>query len=425
MNRLLLVVGPVEFGASETRPRLSVYPEQVAGGQAPDGPVGLVLAGGGARGAYEVGALSVLLPALEERGQRPRVIVGTSVGALNAAYLASTAQLPASEAMKEGRRIWTEIHFAQVLEPVASVGALRRLSRYVGQFLGFPRSRLEALLDPGPLRETLLRLISFDQIERNLGEGGLDAAAVVATSAATSRTIVFHCGGGPPAHDDKRGIDYVEARLTDEHVRASAAIPGAFPAVHVLSPPSARGWYFDGGTRLNTPIKPALALGAKRIVVIALNSLAPAPPQQASDGPPDALEGASQLVQAVLVDPLVHDIQTLATVNTLIGDSGASSSHRLRIPYVLIAPQERDAIGNRAQEIFEANYSNLSDSLRARDLAFLGRAVAGGSDAIHGELLSYLFFAPEFAESLIRLGREDARRWLDASHEQDLWDIQS
>ena len=80
--------------------------------------VGLVLAGGGARGAYEVGALSVLLPELERRGERPRILVGTSIGALNAAYLAAAAERPAAEAMDEGRQVWLETGFRDVAAPV-------------------------------------------------------------------------------------------------------------------------------------------------------------------------------------------------------------------------------------------------------------------------------------------------------------------
>src|SRR5207245_5852701 len=99
-----------------------------------------------------------------------------------------------------------------------------------------------------------------------------------------------------------------------ENGAASAARPGVFPAGRVGSPRAAAGWYFDGGTRLNTPIKPALALGADRVVVIALNSLRSA----GKRGRPEALDGASQLAQAILVDPLVHDVQTLATINTIL-----------------------------------------------------------------------------------------------------------
>ncbi len=145
------------------------------------GPVGLVLAGGGARGAYEIGALSALLPVLDARGERPRVIVGTSVGALNAAFLAATAERPVEEVVERGLAIWDEIRFEQVLEHLGSPGALRRLARYVGQFLGVPGARLEALLDPAPLRGTLARAIPFDALERNVATGVVRSAAVVAT----------------------------------------------------------------------------------------------------------------------------------------------------------------------------------------------------------------------------------------------------
>ena len=134
--------------------------------------------------------------------------------------------------------------------------------------------------------------------------------------------MVFHDGGDPPGQDPTRGIDYVGTVMASEHVRASAAIPGIFPAVRVARPATAAGWYFDGGTRLNTPIKPALALGADRVVIVALNSIAAAPPQLAGQDRPDALEGAAQLIQAVLVDPLVNDVPHLAMVNELVAAAG-------------------------------------------------------------------------------------------------------
>lgn len=406
----------------------------MAGGAGSAGaPVGLVLAGGGARGAYELGALSVLLPALEARGERPRVIVGTSVGALNAAFLAGTAERPVDEVVARGLEIWERLGFDDVLAHLGSPGALRRLARYVGQFLGVPGARLDALLDPAPLRETLASIVPLAAIERNVATGALDAAAVVATSALTSRSVVFHRGGGAPGRDDKRGIDYVDVGpggLTDEHVRASSAIPGAFPSVHVSEPQRARGWYVDGGTRLNTPIKPALELGAKRVVVIALNALGatggpgPADRPLAGEHRPDALEGAAQLLQAVLVDPLANDVATLATVNALVGAApGDEAAGKRQVPYIVVAPRERDAIGRLAQRVFDEHFAHLRDAWRARDLAFLGRAVDGGADPAHGELLSYLFFAPQFAHELIALGMADAERWLAMPHEDGPWEI--
>src|SRR5213078_4908205 len=116
----------------------------------------------------------------------------------------------------------------------------------------------------------------------------VESVAVATTSALTGRTVVFHAGGREPEHDSVRQIDYVATKLDGTHIRASGAIPGLFPAVLVDAPEHARGWYFDGGTRLNTPIKPALELGAERLVVIGLNSIAPAPGDRlAAELPPN------------------------------------------------------------------------------------------------------------------------------------------
>ncbi len=126
----------------------------------------------------------------------------------------------------------------------------------------------------------------------------------------------------------------------------------------------------------------------------------------------------------MLVDPLAHDVATLASVNALVGAAPQDElAGRRQVPYVFVAPCERDAIGRLAQRVFKERYGDLADTLRARDLAFLGRAVAGGSDPAHGELLSYLFFAPAFARELIALGRADAERWLAAAHDDGPWRV--
>src|SRR5437667_139571 len=97
---------------------------------------------------------------------------------------------------------------------------------------------------------------------RGAYEAGALRALLPATAAHTNRSAVVHEGGPDPQGAERRGIDYVRARLIVDHVLASAAIPVAFPDVHVKQPPGHTGWYFDGGIRLNTPIKPALKLGA-------------------------------------------------------------------------------------------------------------------------------------------------------------------
>jgi NTE family protein len=378
-------------------------------------PIALVLAGGGARGAYEAGALSVLLPALP-RDQRPNLIVG----AVNGAYLAAT--LPEDHgdpALETGRAIWEHATWSDVLA-TPSLRDLDRIVRAALTFTGLLSLDIPALLDATPLKHTLERLIPFDQIETNIREGRLIAAAVVATSALTGRSVVFHQGGTPDeVRDDKRGIVYVPATLNEQHVRASSAIPATFPAVEVTEGP-AKGWYFDGGTRLNALIKPALSLGAERVIVVGLNSIAPAEERIAGPERPDLFAGAAHVIDALLADPLVEDIQTLTTINQLVGER-KTANHR-KVPYIFIAPPQRDTIGRIARDVFRRHYGGLFHAHRSPQLAFLGRLVAAGADPLHGELLSYLFFAPEFAHALIERGRSDAQAWLEEPHDEGLWD---
>jgi NTE family protein len=386
--------------------------------------VALVLAGGGARGAYEAGALSVLLPLLEERGERPRIVIGTSAGALNASFLAATAHLPASEVIPQALKIWESISWGEVARRLVSGGSLLRLGEYAGEVLGLPGARLESLLDPEPLRATLRERVDFDQLERNVEAGALDAAGVVATSALTSRSVVFHRGLASPPRDTRRGIDYVETSLREEHVLASAAIPAIFPAVRVKQPRVARGWYFDGGTRLNTPIKPVIEFGAERVVVIALNSLAPGPRALAGEQRPDALEGAGQILLSLLGDQLTTDLQTLATINGLTRATRVVSGRKRRVPYIAIAPTQREAIGQRAVRVIREHYSDPLQAVRSPDIALLARLLVGGGDKQHGELLSFLLFAPEFSRALIKLGKQDAQRWVSQTHDlDDLWQL--
>jgi NTE family protein len=382
--------------------------------------IGLVLAGGGARGAYEVGVLSVLLPWLEERhGQRPDVIAGTSVGALNAAYLAANADEKTADLIERGTSAWLEINYRDVLAPLLSIRELTTVSRLIISLL-IRGVAPYSLLDPAPLSATLQKLIDFPAIRRNVADPNvaLRACAVVATAAHTNLSVVFHDGGRNPASDERRGIDYVPTEIHNEHVRASAAIPVAFPAVELHHPEPAKGWYFDGGTRLNTPIKPALKLEARRLIVIGLNSLAAAP---ASSQRPDLFDGASQIVQGLLVDPVVHDVQTLATINETLIHGGTGAGHRKRvIPYIFVAPSTPNRIGEIARDLYRERYAKLG-GLGSIDLAVLGRLIGAGRNSTRGELFSYFFFAREFAARLLELGRDDARRWTTQSHDDGAW----
>jgi NTE family protein len=402
------------------------------------GEVGLVLGGGGARGAYASGVLSVLLPELKDQVS---VIVGTSAGALISAYLVANWHRSVEETIEDGLSFWRELRFGDVFAALMAPSGVARFARYVGEFLPVGTMHAPSVLHPEPLAATVSKLVDFARLGENIRERRV-ALGVVATPAYGNRSVVFHQGGiARHQYDPLRGIEYVATpELGAEHMLASSAIPALFPAVRVTAPEDAAGWYFDGGPRLNTPIKPALWLGAKRVIVIALNSVAssrtPPPEQQ-----PDFYVGAAHLLHAALGDPLAQDIRTLANTNALItagltATNGRSGHRRAAgkerragldepvapVPYIFIAPENPSAIGEIAQRVYRKHYRHAWNA-DARDLWLLGKVLDAGADAMHGELLSYVFFAGEFAEQLIRLGQADACRWID-EHPTDLWQLE-
>jgi NTE family protein len=393
-----------------------------------DGRVGLVLSGGGARGAYELGVLSVLAPVLQRRGERPRVIVGTSVGALNAAYLAAGADGGFVSVVEAGCQLWREVEYGDVLGPLLSARDLSLGLRFGLEFLGVRVGSTPGLLDNAPLGDTIKARVPFGKLAQNVRSGVIDTVGVAATSYQSGRSVVFYEGPAGPPRDDKRAIDYAPTRLAAVHVRASAAIEALFPAVQVTEPADMSGWYGDGGTSLNTPLKPALAFGAERLIVIGLNSTAGSP-RAAANRPADLFDGVAQAVQALLADQLAGDVATLATINQIVaaGQSGAQGArtgdgHRV-IPYIFVAPRERFTVGRLASTIYRERYAGLCGLRRAPDLALLGRLLDATRNPARGELFSYVFFAPEFAAALIEQGRQDAQWWLEQDHHDGPWRV--
>jgi len=386
--------------------------------------VAAILPGGGARGAYEVGALSVLLPALEARGERVSVWCGTSVGAINAAAFASVADRPAGEQVESVLEIWRAIRKQDVVAPIVGTGGARMLLRGIAHGLGIPGVGMASVLDPSPLARKLDEWIDWDALHANVQRDALEAVCVVATSITTGESVAFVDSrhGAPKLVDDE--IRYIETPLAGEHVRASAAIPMLFPPVEVSTPRRGRGHYADGATRLNSPIKPALNLGAERVIVIGLEPFSasggrPQPPRN-----PSIADVASNILDGLLVDQVAQDLRRLALINSFFVEdaaSGALSSPRAYrlarghapyrpISYALVAPRRRGEIGRLAQQIFKRRYGGLG-GLRDLDYVVLARAL-GGDTRARGELLSFLLFDREFTHALIDLGRQDAARWL-------------
>ena len=210
-------------------------------------------------------------------------------------------------------------------------------------------------------------------------------------------------------------------------MRASAAIPALFPAVRVEHADRPRGWYFDGGTRLNTPIKPALALGAERVIVDrAQLDRARARPDAGRERAGPLRRAPRSCIQALLADPLVEDIQTLTTINELVGDAPATGRERRGPLHLRRAARARRDRPDRPRRLPPRTTAACCDAAalaaRSRCSAAL---IDAGRDPLHGELLSYLFFAPEFAAELLELGRARRRALARPSHDDGPWRIGS
>jgi NTE family protein len=215
-----------------------------------------------------------------------------------------------------------------------------------------------------------------------------------------------------------------------------------FPAVQVRQPEQARGFYVDGATRLNSPIKPAIDLGADRVIVIGFEPVAQPATRPKAPVPPHLSDIAANMLDGLLFDQVAEDMHRLAAVNSFFADGvghgpGSASARAYRssrgrhpyrrIAYALVTPRRRRELGRLAEEVFQRRYGGLR-GLRDPDFLVLGRLLASNTES-RGELLSFLLFDEDYIGELITMGRRDARRWLrnhprfwcaDSAHDFDL-----
>lgn len=388
-----------------------------------DDLVAVVVAGAGARGGYEAGVLSVLVPRLRAAGHVP-MFVGTSAGAINATLFAAFAHLSPDDQAEAALDVWRDMSVSNVFRSPVLTSWLTAL-RGLGQILRVPGVRLTGLLDTTPLTRLADRVIDWDRLHQNIDEG-LTSLAVVTTSGSDNRTVVFvdRVGGEVPPPDDDRPIDYVPARILPAHVLASSAIPVVFPPVEI-SGPTGSAWYLDGGVRLNAPMKPALSLGADAIAVVATHpQVGDDPTVQAgaggalaqADAPaPDIDDTLVRLIDAALVDRMVEDLRHLSKLNAEYEANGTAEAREKIVPFLALAPATRGTIGELAARVYKTNRSSSSGSgwprwAELRALGFLMR----GSGPRSGDLLSYLYFERAFVEASIEQGRQDAETALRA-----------
>jgi len=393
------------------------------------GRTALVLSGGGARGAYEAGVLRYLRGELAEAlGAQPRIdlICGTSIGAVNACFLASHADRPElqGDALVD---VWRSLR----LEDVFHWSALRLASLpvYVWRQLRATRLRqvswrISDFLWPEALSRVVERGVDWDRLHRNLREGHLHALTVSATDLGTGRAVVFVETRGPLPRWSRDPLVEVRARhIGPEHALASGAIPLLFRPVRIEG-----SWFVDGSVRQNVPLAPAIRLGAERILVIALRQQArtAAPPLPSTNTePPTTAALLGRILNALLLDHTDYDLERLRRINAIVAqgrrafgpafaDSLAAISTDgdatpMREVKDLVIRPSRD-VGVLAREHAERRVRHVRRGTLASRLLRRAAADAEASQDGAADLASYLLFDRDYAEDLVALGHEDARR---------------
>lgn len=394
---------------------------------------GVVLSGGGARGAYEAGVIKYIrdeLPPRVRAHARFEIVCGTSVGAINGCFLAANAHAPEIQG-RALAEIWERLR----IEGVYKVGwrELSNLPRFVLGSRGrgevddvVAPGRLGGLLNTAPMEQLVRRGLRWNNIPRNLETGDLHALCLNATHIATGKTHTFvqrRGGGLPPWSTDPQ----VEAKATvigPAHALASAAIPWIFPAVDIDGEV-----YCDGGLKLNTPISPALRLGADRILVIGLRAKeqdAPSTVQEKVDQYPSAPFLLGKILNALLNDKTEYDLNRLQRFNALLeagekafGEGFAEALQNVMTQKRGQAYRKVEAIMIRPLEDIAAVASKHArlGSVVTRAGGIVGpliRRIADVGGEKQGDLLSYLLFDGEYAADLVRMGMRDA----DASRQE-------
>ena len=360
---------------------------------------GLILTGGGARAAYQVGVLMAIAELLPRNAHNPfPVICGTSAGALNAATLAVNAQ-NFRKGVRYLNNIWKNFHANQIYRTDA-LGVFMNTALWVAGImlsgLGINKLRETSLLDNSPLVELLEEVMPYEKIQENIDAGLIHALSITASGYGSGQSVTFYQGASGITPWQRARRVGVPAQIQSKHLLASSALPFFFPATQIN-----REYFGDGSMRQIAPISSSLHLGATRLLIIGVtaNGAVEQPSRSEIGDYPSLAQIAGHALNGLFLDSMEVDLERMRRINNLVAIMPEEMSKRAdfkKIDVLVIKPSQP------IEKIAERYIGEFPWTIRVL-LRLIGAAHRSGAT-----LISYLLSEGRFCRALIDLGYRDA-----------------
>lgn len=365
----------------------------------------LLLGGGGARAAYQVGVLKAVAEIVPKGSDNPfPILCGTSAGSINTVAMASNAS-NFHLGVKKIVTVWSQFKPSHVFR----VDAKSLLKRILAWFwtqasFGTWHKGPSSLLDNSPLRDLLSQYINFNRIQKSIDNGNLHAYCLTACSYTSGESTSFFDGQAEIEDWHRTHRDGRRSKMSIDHLIASSAIPVVFPSVKI-----GNEHFGDGSMRQVSPISPAVHLGADKIFIIGLRMESELGLHKPSKYRPSLGQISGYVLDTLFLNSLFADVERLERINSLVKDS--PSQEFKTIEHMIVSPSKDIA------DIAQRHYHKLPRAFR------IALKVLGLSRGNSRRFISYLMFLDDFCQELIDLGYQDTmnkraevERFLDVSH---------